>query len=393
MIDKATMPSVTKFAYLKSYLDFKVRKCVEGLPLSSEGYNRAKSILQDKYGKDLEVIKAYTRQIFELPTISNANTQRIHEFRVKLTFCVQSLQTLGKLEQVNGYVSMTPDKLPAIKGDLVRMDPSWENWTFEKLSEALRLWTRRNPKERQLSSKADRNHQDDRKTDKHSSKLFKTQQKNVSRTQTCVYCDAIEHKSSTCPNVTSVPERKSIKRLCFNCTGPHKVIECLGKTSCQICRKKHHTSICNTEQKPEGMLTAVQSEDSAKVVYPVVLLEVDGIKTRALLDTGAGSCYASAKLVNDLRKRPAEIKTKKIEMMFGSMTNKAELYDVNVKSISGDLSLNISVSKIDKPELMVLPNPNYEELKTKYKHLEGVRMDDNDAKPLLPVHLVLGASE
>ena len=309
---------------------------------------------------------------------------------------MQSLQTLGKLEQFNGYVSTTLDKLPAIRGDLVRMDPSWENWTFEKLSEVLRLWTRRNPIERQLSSKADRNHQDDRKTDKHSSKLFKTQQKNVSRTQTCVYCDAMEHKSSTCPNVTSVPERKSIlvqKRLSFNCTGPHKVVECRSKTSCQICSKKHHTSICDTERKREVMLTAVQSEDSAKVVHPVVLLEVDGIKTRALLDTGAGSSYASAKLVNALRKRPAEIRTKKIEVMLGSTTTKVELYDVNVKSINGDFNLNISVSKVDKQELMVLPNPNYEELKTKYKQLEGVRMDDNDAKPLLPVHLVLGASE
>ena len=185
-------------------------ECVEGLPFSSEGYNRAKSILQDKYGKDSEVIKAYTRQTFELPTISNANTQRIHEFSDKLAFCVQSLQTQGKLEQVNGSVSMTLDKLPARRGDLVRMDPSWENWTFEKLSGVLRLWTRRNPIERQLSSRAGRNHQDDRKTDKHSSKLFKTQQKNVSCAQTCVYCDAMEHKSFICPNVPSVPERKSI---------------------------------------------------------------------------------------------------------------------------------------------------------------------------------------
>ena len=141
------------------------------------------------------------------------------------------------------------------------------------------------------------------------------------------------------------------------------------------------------------MLTAVQSEDSTKVVYPVVLLEVDGIKTCALLDTRAGSSYASAKLVNALRKKPAKIKTKKIKTMLGSMTIKVELYDVNVKSVNRDFSLNISVSKVDKPELTVLPNPNYEELKTKYKHLEGVRMDDNDTRLLLPVHLVMGASE
>lgn len=119
----------------------KVKKLIEGLPFSNEGYNRARSILLDKYGKDSEIIKAYSQQIFDLPFIPNQNAYRIHEFCDKLTFAVQSLQTMGKLEQVNGYVAMTLDKLPAIRGDLVRIDPSWENWSFDKLTEALRLWT------------------------------------------------------------------------------------------------------------------------------------------------------------------------------------------------------------------------------------------------------------
>ena len=121
------MPGVTKFAYLKSFLDQKVKHSIEGLLFSSEGYNRAKSILLDKYGKDSEIIKAYTQQIFDLPFIPNQNLHRIHDFCDKLMFSVQSLQTMGKLEQVNGYVAMTLDKSPGIRGDLVRTDPSWEN--------------------------------------------------------------------------------------------------------------------------------------------------------------------------------------------------------------------------------------------------------------------------
>jgi len=140
------------------------------------------------------------------------------------------------------------------------------------------------------------------------------------------------------------------------------------------------------------MLTARQS-GKAEVVYPVVLLEVDGIKTRALLDTGAESSYASAKLINALHKKPAEIKTRRIEMMLGSTTTKAQLSNVNIKSINEDISLNVSVSKVDMPELIALPNPKYDELKRKYQHFDGVQMDDNDSRPLLPVHLVLGAKK
>lgn len=70
----------------------------------------------------------------ELSVISGVNVKKIHEFSDRLTYCVQSLETMGRLEQVNGYVSMTLDKLPSI----------WESWDFVKLCEALRLWTRRN---------------------------------------------------------------------------------------------------------------------------------------------------------------------------------------------------------------------------------------------------------
>ena len=53
--------------------------------------------------------------------------------------------------------------------------------------------------------------------------------------------------------------------------------------------------------KTEGVLTAHQPENK-EVVYPIILVEIDGIKTHALLDTGAGSSYASNKLINLLNK-------------------------------------------------------------------------------------------
>ncbi|CAB4039357.1 Hypothetical predicted protein, partial [Paramuricea clavata] len=111
----------------------------------SEGYNRAISILKDKFGKESEIVKGYTREILGLPTIQAANQKKIHEFSDKLSYCVQALETLDKLDGVNGAVPMTLDKLPSIRGDLVRTDPEWEKWTFTKLVEALNQWCRRNP--------------------------------------------------------------------------------------------------------------------------------------------------------------------------------------------------------------------------------------------------------
>ena len=138
-IDKTSVQPITKFSYLRELLDFKVKRTIEALPFTPEGYNRAKSILNERFGKKSEIVKAYVKEVLDLPLISSANPRRINEFSEKLTYCVQVLQTLNKLEQVNGAVSMTLDKLPAIRGDLVRTDPDWESWSFAKLSEAVRL--------------------------------------------------------------------------------------------------------------------------------------------------------------------------------------------------------------------------------------------------------------
>ena len=44
----------------------------------------------------------------------------------------------------------------------------------------------------------------------------------------------------------------------------------------------------------------MSSVEADKVVYPVVVIKVDGIECRALLDTGSSSSYASAKLLDKL---------------------------------------------------------------------------------------------
>ena len=49
-----------------------------------------------------------------------------------------------------------------------------------------------------------------------------------------------------------------------------------------------------------------------EVIYPVVVVLVDGIKVRALLDTGSGSSYASAALIDRLSKRPTRTERKRM---------------------------------------------------------------------------------
>ena len=51
-IDKSSIAPITKFTYLLELLEPNTKRCIEALPFTPEGYNRAKAILVDKYGKE-----------------------------------------------------------------------------------------------------------------------------------------------------------------------------------------------------------------------------------------------------------------------------------------------------------------------------------------------------
>ena len=144
-IDRAEIGQITKFSYLKELLVQKVHLAIDGLPFTVEGYERAKCILQTKYGNPSEVANTHIQSIISLPTIHGTNPGKIHEFYEKLVTNVQALDTMGKLREMNDYVRMTLDKLIGIRADLVRTDDNWQEWKFTHLVEALRKWTERNP--------------------------------------------------------------------------------------------------------------------------------------------------------------------------------------------------------------------------------------------------------
>ncbi len=385
-IDETDIGQVTKFSYLKELLDPKVRACVDGLPFTTEGYERAKNILKSKYGKDSKVINAYVQNIIGLPTVTGSQPNKIHEFYETLVTSVQSLETLGKLTQVSGYVRMTLDKLEGIRSNLVRTDDSWQEWKFPHLVEALRKWTERNPLKQEKEVEKPKQRWSNR------SKNFQTRQQEQ-KPRSCVYCDDVSHRSTDCNKVVTVADRRKFlgeKQRCFNCTGArHKAADCRSQTSCQRCKKKHHTSICDTP--PVQQMLVAKGE--GKVIYPVVLVKAGGIKCRALLDTGAGSSYASAALLERLNSKPQRREFRKIETMLQTSNKMIDIHKLEVTDVKESFALKTEVTRVERSSLLSLPNPKYKDTIEQFNHLKGVTMEDTDEKEELPIHLILGASD
>eukprot|EP00794_Sanderia_malayensis_P013528 gene13528-biopygen10795 len=384
-IDEAPMSDEAKFSYLKEFVNQKVRATIEKLPVDSEGYKRAKTMLQERYGDTSEVVNAHIQQIFSLPTIHGTSRPKIHDFYDQLLCHVQALDTLGKLETVTGNVRMTLDKLEGIRADITRTDQNWKKWGFQELLEALRDWIDRNPLN--IGERDFKQAKDFRRE-----KMFAT--RDQSKAKLCVFCDKAEHKSSDCQTVNTVEERRKIlstKKLCFNCTGDkHRASECRSKGNCQICQKRHHTSICDKKQKEPGMTST--SENEKHVIHPVVVVLVEGIKCRALLDTGSSSNYLSSTLVELINKTPVRKDRKTIETLLGTSDKDINVYEVEISSVTKKFNLKSEVNGVERKVLLTLPNPRYSEVIKANTHLNGISMEDDDTKDMLPVHMILGAS-
>lgn len=221
---------------------------------------------------------------------------------------------LGRLANVKGNVRSTLDKLKGKKNDLVRGNEGWKDWDFPDLLRELKKWTEINPVE---ESAAERSPSKGFQEKSHT-RVFNTQsnhsQQEPHAGNCCVYCDDDKHRATRCTKITEIDKRKRIlsaKRL-FQL---HR-----GKTSCgrmqepiksvrSAVENTTRRSVTNKMTKPTRSLSPQKFQP--RVTYPVVVVQVEGIKCRALLDTGAGNSYLSAALLDRI---PSQSSNKKFEV-------------------------------------------------------------------------------
>ena len=95
-------------------------------------------------------------------------------------------------------------------------------------------------------------------------------------------------------------------------------------------------------------------------IFLVVNVKVNGIECRALIDTGAESSYASAKLIDLVKMKPTDVKVKQVDMLMGSSLARLETYQTTVKSVRENFKMEVNLNKVNKRELLTLDNPNYD---------------------------------
>ena len=247
--------------------------------------------------------------IIGLSTIHGVDPAKTHELHEKLTSHIQVLKTMGKAGEIGRFARAALDKPPDIRADLVCRDDDWQEWGFPELIESLRKWYNRNPitSRDQMPSTPDpsihsppthdsgtqnpscrhsRNRYPPRKNPP-----YQTKNESAKVSRVCVYSNGEDLCLAECGQFPSISEGGRIlsgKKLCFNCTGTgNQAQHCRSKNACQQYGSRHHMSICDRLPSNNQMML-VTGDQGSSVIYPVVVVVVDGIKCRAFLDEGAG---------------------------------------------------------------------------------------------------------
>lgn len=80
-------------------------------------------------------------------------------------------------------------------------------------------------------------------------------------------------------------------------------------------------------------------------------------------------------------------------MMLQNTTKTIKFYEVKLTEESSDCKAKIEMNAVERNVLRSIPNPHYNEVTAANTHLQGIRMDDENLKENLPVHVILGTIE
>lgn len=147
----------------------------------------------------------------------------------------------------------------------------------------------------------------------------------------CAFCKDM-HSANDCTKYDNYHQRMKIvkrDRLCFNCLGRHRVSDCQSRSNCKICKKRHHTSLCNNKDTENAERTSSSTfkkkaeKSETSVMYssshrdqPNVLLQTAvapvkfGQRTtdaNILFDEGAQRSFISKNLAEKLELKPSGV--------------------------------------------------------------------------------------
>ena len=198
-----SLNEVQKFNYLKSLLYGDASQTIAGFSMTNTNYEKAISLLQERYGQTHKIIQTYMQTLLDIPPpLNTVDSLRI--YCVKMETYVRGLESLGQTDDTYGslLVPIVLNKLPGeIRKNLAREHRS-TNWTLSDLRIAIRnkldIMEAGNSFERletRIATAAFLTRTNARETNPAHKVTEETVERPDRNTRTCAFCKAHDHTS------------------------------------------------------------------------------------------------------------------------------------------------------------------------------------------------------
>ena len=267
--ESTTIPTISKFVYLKSCLEGEAAQAIAGLKVSEANYGTAIDIITNRFGGKDKRIFSHMTQLIGL-SCTKPNVECLRGLRDQLLSHTRSLENLEITKEQYG-VFLTPlviSKLPTE----VRMEWSRDSEGRQRDIEYLLTFLESEIKRRDRSLTVSGPQQPQQvQTPRNSTAAALVSGATAAG---CEYCHK-NHPTDRCFKLTKIShsERHELikkARLCFRClSANHSARGCFAK--CSGCRGNHHLLLCSGRGGGHGNQKS-QSVESAK---PAVNVDVD----------------------------------------------------------------------------------------------------------------------
>ena len=363
-----------RFAYLNSKLQGAAALTVKGLPMTSEGYQSARRILLQRYGKRSPLVNQHIKALMDLPATDSMDAHHLRDLSDQIKVHTRALQALGVKLQNNAQIlgPLLLGKLPlTLRIKWQERQPEeeaardtietlvYEPINIDKLLQFLEVHA--DHREIGQSSKIASGGGGVNVKPKNKSKHAAVSTLSV-QSKHCPVCDSIEHPVRSCPKFldTNLKGRQDLvhtNNLCFNClTKGHSKQSCRSKFSCRHCQQKHHSLLCknagDNDSTVSGNSMCANGAPNGGV-HPTVQAKLSGSgsfsrRVRLLLDGCSDQSFISPELVNRM-KIPIIGKVNLALNVFnrGRVEKSVDVCRVSLSSVSGHSSLEIQAFVLD----------------------------------------------
>lgn len=268
--ENKSLDKLTKFHYLRDALTDGAERVIDSLELTSQNYDEALKLLQERFHNSKLICREHIRQLFDHPAMTTCSSESIRNIVDFFNSHLRALSTLGRpTKEWNDLVV----HLLYIKLDddtRAKFDDDSSPNQLPTLDELMKFLNRRSQTLEGSSCIGIGSHNQPNKNQRtqRTTLVSSSLPSNKTSNYCCIFCQKTNHLMYKCHKflaLNSSDRQKEVKRLnvCFNCLSTsHRANQCTSDKRCKKCNERHHTIIhpqfTSTNRAPQS--SHIQSE-------------------------------------------------------------------------------------------------------------------------------------